>query len=213
MKNEFGGRFIDIELENVAVAAARVVELTSRCSFKWGNKRRCLQNFCENHFSDRPTYRPTQKFAEEVAPAVNFPSSWELGIYVRNPHSKPCLRKNRNSLRNMISDVVYGWQLFEEFVLILSGLRTCSLNKPVMVLSWRCPKRTSGSFLFIQMLMLILMAIFICSIYCLFDFIVSKLLLWATHLSAVFLPIYIIYIIYYIYTQTFSSFFAFSGNC
>ena len=91
--NELGGRFIDLGLQNVAVAAARVVELHPRCSLKGGGqKRRCLQNACDNHLSDRPTYGPTQKFAEEVAPAVNFPRSWELGrIYVRTPHSKLCV--------------------------------------------------------------------------------------------------------------------------
>ena len=47
---EFGGSFIDIGLENVAEAAARVVELPPRCSNKYGQKRRCLQNACENHF-------------------------------------------------------------------------------------------------------------------------------------------------------------------
>ena len=41
-QNEFGGRFIDIGLENVAVAAASVVELPPRCSNKGGQKRRCL---------------------------------------------------------------------------------------------------------------------------------------------------------------------------
>ena len=35
-KNEFGGRFINIGLENVAVAVARVVELPPRCSNKGG---------------------------------------------------------------------------------------------------------------------------------------------------------------------------------
>ena len=33
-KNEFGGRFVDIGLENVGVAAARVCGLPSRCSLK-----------------------------------------------------------------------------------------------------------------------------------------------------------------------------------
>ena len=41
-KNEFDGRFVDIGLENVAVAAARVVERPPRCSLKGGHKRRCL---------------------------------------------------------------------------------------------------------------------------------------------------------------------------
>ena len=41
-KNEFGGRFIDIGLENVAMAVARVVELPPRCSNKPGQKGRCL---------------------------------------------------------------------------------------------------------------------------------------------------------------------------
>ena len=36
-QNEFGGRFIHIGLENVAVAAARVVELPPRCSNKWSS--------------------------------------------------------------------------------------------------------------------------------------------------------------------------------
>ena len=40
--NEFGGRFVDIGLENVAVAAARVVGGPPRCSNKGGQKRRCL---------------------------------------------------------------------------------------------------------------------------------------------------------------------------
>ena len=39
-KNEFGSRCIDIGLENVAVAAARVVELPLRCNNKGGKKRR-----------------------------------------------------------------------------------------------------------------------------------------------------------------------------
>ena len=41
-KNEFGGRFIDIGLEHIAVAAARVVGGLPRCSNKAGQKRRCL---------------------------------------------------------------------------------------------------------------------------------------------------------------------------
>ena len=40
--NEFGGRFIDIGLENVAVAAARVCDRPPRCSKKGVQKRRCL---------------------------------------------------------------------------------------------------------------------------------------------------------------------------
>ena len=48
-KNEFGGRFINIELKNDAVAAARVVELPPRCSKKGGKKRRCLLNASENN--------------------------------------------------------------------------------------------------------------------------------------------------------------------
>ena len=32
VKNEFGGRFIDIVLETIVVAAASVVEVPSRCS-------------------------------------------------------------------------------------------------------------------------------------------------------------------------------------
>ena len=40
--NEFGGRFIDIELENVAVAVARVLGGLPRCSNKGGQKRRCV---------------------------------------------------------------------------------------------------------------------------------------------------------------------------
>ena len=40
--NELGGRFIDIGLENVAVAAARVLERPPRCSHKGGQKCRCL---------------------------------------------------------------------------------------------------------------------------------------------------------------------------
>ena len=43
------GRFIDIGLENVAVAAARVVGGPPRCSNKRVQKRRCLQNVYENH--------------------------------------------------------------------------------------------------------------------------------------------------------------------
>ena len=42
MKNEFGKRFINIGLENIAVVAARVVELPPRCNNKRGIKRRCL---------------------------------------------------------------------------------------------------------------------------------------------------------------------------
>ena len=45
-KNEFGDRFVDIGLENVAVAAAHVVGGPSRCSNKGFQKRRCLQNVC-----------------------------------------------------------------------------------------------------------------------------------------------------------------------
>ena len=41
-KNKFGGRFINIGLDNVAVAAARVVELPPRCNNKGDKKRRCL---------------------------------------------------------------------------------------------------------------------------------------------------------------------------
>ena len=49
-KNDSRSRFVDIGLENVAVAAARVVERPPRCSNKGVQKRRCLQNVCENHF-------------------------------------------------------------------------------------------------------------------------------------------------------------------
>ena len=41
-KNEFGMRFIDIGLENVAVAAGRVCDRPPRCSNKGFQKRRCL---------------------------------------------------------------------------------------------------------------------------------------------------------------------------
>ena len=42
-KNDSRGRFVDIGLENGAVAAARVVELPSRSGLKGGgHKRRCL---------------------------------------------------------------------------------------------------------------------------------------------------------------------------
>ena len=41
-QNEIGGRFIDIGLENVAVAAARVCDRPPRCSNKGVQKRRCL---------------------------------------------------------------------------------------------------------------------------------------------------------------------------
>ena len=41
-KNEFGGRFINIGIENVAVAVARVVGEPPRCSNKGGQKRRRL---------------------------------------------------------------------------------------------------------------------------------------------------------------------------
>ena len=41
-KNEFGGRFINIGLEHVAVAAARVCDRPPRCSNKGVQKRRCL---------------------------------------------------------------------------------------------------------------------------------------------------------------------------
>ena len=47
--NDFRSRFVDIGLENVALAAARVVELPSRSGSKGVQKRRCLQNVCENH--------------------------------------------------------------------------------------------------------------------------------------------------------------------
>ena len=40
--HEFGGRFIDIGLDNVAVVAARVVGGPSRWSNKGCQKRRCL---------------------------------------------------------------------------------------------------------------------------------------------------------------------------
>ena len=48
-EHEFGGRFINIGLINVAVAAARVVERPPRCGNKGRKKRRCKQNACENH--------------------------------------------------------------------------------------------------------------------------------------------------------------------
>ena len=41
-KNGFGGRFIDIGLENVGVVVARVVELPLRCSNRGGKNLRCL---------------------------------------------------------------------------------------------------------------------------------------------------------------------------
>ena len=41
-KNEFGGRFVDIGLGNVAVAVARVCDRPPRCSNKGVQKRRCL---------------------------------------------------------------------------------------------------------------------------------------------------------------------------
>ena len=51
LKKKFGDRFVDIGVENVAVAAARVVERPPRCSNNKGvKKRRCLQNACVNHF-------------------------------------------------------------------------------------------------------------------------------------------------------------------
>ena len=56
-KNDFGGRFVDIGVENVAVAAARVVERPPRCSNKGVKKRRCLQNYCENIFCSWPRGR------------------------------------------------------------------------------------------------------------------------------------------------------------
>ena len=40
VENKIGGRFINIGLENVAVAAASVVERPPRCSNKGGQKRR-----------------------------------------------------------------------------------------------------------------------------------------------------------------------------
>ena len=40
--NKFDELFTNIGLENVAVAAARVVELSPCCSNKEGKKRRCL---------------------------------------------------------------------------------------------------------------------------------------------------------------------------
>ena len=42
VKNEFDRRFLNIGLEQITVAAARVVELPPRCSKKEGKKRRCL---------------------------------------------------------------------------------------------------------------------------------------------------------------------------
>ena len=49
-KNDSRNRFVDIVLENVAVAAARVVELLPFSGIKVVHKSRCLQNVCENHF-------------------------------------------------------------------------------------------------------------------------------------------------------------------
>ena len=49
--NDSRSRSLDTGLENVAVAAARVVELLPRSSLKGIHKSRCLQNDCENHFS------------------------------------------------------------------------------------------------------------------------------------------------------------------
>ena len=40
--NDSRKRFVDIGLENVAVAAAHVAELPPRCSNKGGQKRRCF---------------------------------------------------------------------------------------------------------------------------------------------------------------------------
>ena len=40
--NDSRKRFVDIGLVNVAVAAARVTDIPSRCSNKVGLKRRCL---------------------------------------------------------------------------------------------------------------------------------------------------------------------------
>ena len=40
--SELGERFIHIGLENIAVVAARVVELPPRCNNKEVQKRRCL---------------------------------------------------------------------------------------------------------------------------------------------------------------------------
>ena len=51
-KNEFGKRLIDIEIENVAMAAARVVELPPRCN-KGGKKRWCLENVCKDYLLHR----------------------------------------------------------------------------------------------------------------------------------------------------------------
>ena len=47
--NNSRSRCVDIGLENVAVAATRVVERLPRCSNKGVQKRRCLQNVYENH--------------------------------------------------------------------------------------------------------------------------------------------------------------------
>ena len=52
VKKICGNRFIDIGLENVAVAAASVVAGPSRCSNNGSQKRRCLSNACENHLFD-----------------------------------------------------------------------------------------------------------------------------------------------------------------
>ena len=41
-ENVFGNSFINIWLKNVAVAAARAIELLLRCNNKEGKKRRCL---------------------------------------------------------------------------------------------------------------------------------------------------------------------------
>ena len=47
---EFRNCSVDIGLENVAMAAARVVELPSRCNKKVCHFGRCLQNQCKTHY-------------------------------------------------------------------------------------------------------------------------------------------------------------------
>ena len=65
--------FVNIGLENVAVVAARVVERPPRCNNKRVQKRRCLQNVCENHFSPKSYFRmKNNAFSSFSLPSLGF---------------------------------------------------------------------------------------------------------------------------------------------
>ena len=71
-------RFVDIGLENAAVAAARVTDRPSRSSLKGVRKRRCLQNVCENFFG----HGIKGELGRRIGASTN---------RRENPHSKLCL--------------------------------------------------------------------------------------------------------------------------